>query len=307
MEPSYLFTVFTPAYNRGATIHRVYESLRKQTLQAFEWIIIDDGSVDNTKELVEGWEKEAALEIRYFYQDNAGKHIARNRCLDLARGELFVTVDADDEILENALEVLYDNWQKIENKAEYSGIACLCLNGRTGRVVGEKFPVDVLDSNDLEIDFVYAVAGDKWGTCRTEVLREFRFPEFEGQRYVTESYVWYQMARKYKHRYINVPLHIYHQDTPGSLTKLPLHFRYPLATYEFQLLLINIAFDYIIRNKKDFFIRFVELGKFSFHAGAGPIKTIKRLASLSRKSIFIMVLPLSFAYVLRDRIKGRVQ
>ena len=224
MKHNYSFTVFTPTYNMGRVIHRVYESLKEQTFRDFEWIIVDDGSTDMTRELVSRWQAESYLEIRYFYQENSGKHVARNRALGFARGELFTTMDADDEFLPIALETFHKAWQAIEDKDRYSGLACPCLDSETHQVVGQPFPKPVLDSNDLEAKYVYGLWGEKWGACRTSVLREFLFPEIPGQRFFMESYVWNQIAVKYTHRYIDVPLRIYHTDTPESLTKIPVAF-----------------------------------------------------------------------------------
>ena len=99
-EPeSYTFTVFTPTYNRAATLARVYESLQRQTFTDFEWIIVDDGSTDETAELVQQWRSESSFPIRYIWQPNQGKHVAFNRGVELARGELFLPHDSDDESL----------------------------------------------------------------------------------------------------------------------------------------------------------------------------------------------------------------
>ena len=99
-----VFTVFTPTYNRAYTLHRVYESLKAQTYRDFEWLIVDDGSNDNTRELIQKWQNESLFSIRYIYQQNSGKHIAFNRAVREAKGELFLTLDSDDACVEEALE-----------------------------------------------------------------------------------------------------------------------------------------------------------------------------------------------------------
>src|SRR5229473_1606416 len=95
MNYRYVFTVFTPTFNRSQTLSRVYEGLRLQTFRDFEWLIVDDGSTDGTKELVEKWQTESAFLIRYIYQENQGKPAAFNHGVQEARGELFVTLDPD--------------------------------------------------------------------------------------------------------------------------------------------------------------------------------------------------------------------
>jgi glycosyltransferase involved in cell wall biosynthesis len=98
------FTVFTATYNRAHTLHRVYESLKEQTYRQFEWLIVDDGSTDTTRTLVETWQQEANFLISYYYQENQGKHVAINRGVQEARGEYFLIIDSDDTCVPQTLE-----------------------------------------------------------------------------------------------------------------------------------------------------------------------------------------------------------
>ena len=120
-------TVFTPSYNRAATLPRAYECLKKQTFKNFEWIIIDDGSHDNTKEVVESFKKENSFfDIIYIYQENQGKHVATNNAVKICRGEFFITLDSDDACTNDALETFLSEWNKIpaDKQSEYYGISC---------------------------------------------------------------------------------------------------------------------------------------------------------------------------------------
>ncbi len=306
MSHKYAFTIFTATLNMGNTLHRVYESLKAQKFRNFEWIIVDDGSSDNTQNIVLNWKKESSFPIKYIYQKNAGKHIARNRALQIAEGELFSTMDADDRFVENGLEVFYNTWKGISNKEKYSGIACTTMDSCSGQVIGKKFPKDVFDSNDLEAKYVYKLQGEKWGTCRTEVLKEFPFPEIKGQKFILESYVWNQIAKKYIHRYINTPLRIYHQDTKGSLSKVPNCYKYPRTHYEALLLEINIAFEYLITNKKFCIRRLRDLARFNFHCNKNYFHTLKKLNTSLKKAMFLCMIPFSIIYAFRDISKGRV-
>lgn len=290
----------------GNTIHRVYESLKKQTFRDFEWIIVDDGSTDNTQKLVLKWQEEADFKIRYFFQENSGMHVARNRALEVADGELFSKVDADDRFLENALDVFYNTWQEIRHKERYSGIACPALDSRTGQIIGKKFPKEIFDSNDLEVKYIYKLTGDMWGTCRTKVLKEFPFPEIKGQKYFLLSYVWNQVAKKYIHRYINIPLLVYYRDTPNSLSKVSKNFRYPLTHYEALLLEINITYEYLLYDKKLLAWKFINLARFNIHSNISMFDALKRLNSKTKKIMFVCIFPLSIIYAIRDRLKGRL-
>jgi glycosyltransferase involved in cell wall biosynthesis len=207
----YTFTVFTPTYNRAYTLPRVYESLRAQTYRDFEWLIVDDGSTDGTRELVEGWQQ-ADFPIRYVWQENQGKHMAFNLAVEHAQGALFLVLDSDDACVPTALERFYAHWQDItpQRRQEYVGVTALCQDLQ-GRLVGSFFPADVFDSNSLEIRFKYGIKGEKWGFQRIEVLRQFPFPKLP-KIFVQESLVWRRIAQQYRTRYVNEMLRIY--DVP---------------------------------------------------------------------------------------------
>ena len=141
MGYEHCFTVFTPTYNRARTIERVYRSLAAQAFRGFEWVVVDDGSTDGTRELVEAWKAEASFPIRYEWQENRGKHIASNKGIALARGELFITADSDDEFPPTALETFKRVWESIPEaeRPGFAGAAGLCVDQR-GRLVGDRFP-----------------------------------------------------------------------------------------------------------------------------------------------------------------------
>ena len=115
----YLFSVFTPTFNRANTIGRAYEHLCKQTLHNFEWIIVDDGSVDNTEEIVRKWINENKISIVYIKQKNGGKHRAFNRAVQIAQGEIFICLDSDDYYVETALEIIYSYHLKHKDNPFY--------------------------------------------------------------------------------------------------------------------------------------------------------------------------------------------
>ena len=220
----YTFTVFTPTYNRAYTLPMVYESLKKQTFRDFEWLIVDDGSTDNTKKLVETWQKEAELPIRYFWQKNGGKHRARNFGVSQAHGAFFFTLDSDDEIVSNVLERFYYQWNRIpkDQRSQFAGVAGLCVNHK-GSIIGSRFPRDIFDSNMWEIRDKYKVTGEKCGFQRTDVMKEFPFPEFVGEKYVREGIVWYRIAQKYRTRFVNEILRIYEKLPDGLSVSSLIH------------------------------------------------------------------------------------
>jgi glycosyltransferase involved in cell wall biosynthesis len=215
-----LFTVFTPTYNRADKLHRVYESLQSQSLRDFEWLIIDDGSIDNTEELVENWIKEAKFTIRYFWQRNNHKKAAFNRAVQLARGEFFLVADSDDTIYPNALEMLFSHWCSIpdDQKDRFSGV-CGLDDYTDGSIVGSRFPGGWgLDSSLPEVRHRYRVKGDKRGFVRTSILNRHPFPDYING-FVPESVIWSVIGSKYKTRYINEFIITYYNDSENQITK----------------------------------------------------------------------------------------
>jgi glycosyltransferase involved in cell wall biosynthesis len=214
-----LFTVFTPTFNRAHTLHRVRDSLARQTLADFEWLIVDDGSSDGTESLVASWIEQGGLNIRYIRQSNRGKHRAFNAGVASARGELFLPLDSDDACVADALERFASSWAAIPEaqRAQFSGITCLCVT-EGGDLVGGPLPAEVIDGRWYEVIERLGRAGEMWGFHRTSVLREFPFPDFEGERFIPEGVVWNRIARGHLMRFINVGLRTYF-DSTDSLSR----------------------------------------------------------------------------------------
>jgi glycosyltransferase involved in cell wall biosynthesis len=218
-DGSPLFTVFTPTYNRAHTLARVWDSLRKQTFRDFEWLVVDDGSTDGTAELIEGWRREAEFPVRYVHQPNGGKHTAFNRGVAEAAGQVFMSLDSDDECFPEALERFAHHWHAIpaDERAGFSGVTALCSDP-DGNIVGERFPYDPTDSDALELRYRYRVGGEKWGFNRVDVLRQHPFPVVPGQPNVPESLVWDRIARHYRTRFVNEALRTYYVQGADSIT-----------------------------------------------------------------------------------------
>ena len=178
------FTVFTPTYDRAHTLDRVYNSLCAQTFTDFEWVIVDDGSNDNTAQLVAGWRKENVFPIYYEKQSNQGKHIAVNRGAQLARGELFLIADSDDSFPSNALQIFHKAWAEIPKteRQNYTGVTGLCID-QSDNIVGDEFPLDVFDSTPADCFYLHDIKGEKWGFHRC-VIRQFPFPSLQGFRFL---------------------------------------------------------------------------------------------------------------------------
>lgn len=204
----YKITVCTPTYNRGHLLKRLYNSLQKQDFSKFQWLIVDDGSKDNTEDIVNKYIQEKIINIKYIKKENGGKHTAINVGVDNAEGELFWIVDSDDYITEEALQYIWDQWSNIEDKKSFAGLSGL-RGYEDGTVIGTMGTEEYIDTDALSYRYKYRIQGDKAEVYRTDVLKKFKFPEFQGEKYITESLVWNRVANEnLKLRYLNNVIYI---------------------------------------------------------------------------------------------------
>lgn len=176
-------TVFTPAYNRAYTLPRTYESMKSQKNTDFIWLIVDDGSSDNTAELVKQWQAEDnGFEIRYIYKENGGMHTAHNTAYALIDTELNTCIDSDDALAPDAVQIIFDTWQRVKDKG-YAGLVGLDAEFN-GKVIGPGFAAGLMETT-LGSYYRNGGWGDKKLVLRTEVVRQYPlYPTFEGERFV---------------------------------------------------------------------------------------------------------------------------
>lgn len=301
-------TVFTPTFNRANVLYRVFESLCSQTFKEFEWIIIDDGSSDNTRELVNSYILAGKFPIVYRYQENSGKHIAMNRAVEIAKGELFIIADSDDSFLPDAIEILVNEWEKIpiEKRAEFKGVTCRCLDVYTNEAIGKEFVEDSLESNDLDIVFKYGCRYEMWGILSTKVLREYPFPEIKGLRFFPEAVIWQDMARKYKAIYINTPLRYYYRDQENAATR-PKRSREKENIYLWKHY-INNVFDYFRYDILLFLKSFVGLTRDGLLLKMKYKSIIGECNGIKRKLLCIIFIPMgTLLYLIRRTKYSNIQ
>ena len=204
-----IFSILTATYNRAHTLPKVYESLKAQDFDRsrFEWLVMDDGSSDNTEALIQTWVKEGQLNIRYYKQKNGGHHRALNGIIPEAKGEFSLILDSDDTLTPNALTRFLGVWQAIPEaeRKSYAGVSAQCQS-ETGQWLGKPLPEHIFDSHSLEIGYIYQLGGDRKGFMRTDVQQAHLYPEFEGEKFISDSVVWHKIGRQYKTRYLNEAL-----------------------------------------------------------------------------------------------------
>ena len=214
MEFSYPVTVFTPTYNRAYILGDLYHSLQRQTCMDFEWLIVDDGSADDTEALVASWQGEKnPFPIRYVYQENGGKCRAINRGLKEADGRLFFTVDSDDYLTDDAIEKVI-RW---DGELPKDGHFCGYVGNRgitPTQTPNRLFPGGYLDGTAL--DRYDQVDGERAFVFYTEIHRKYLYPEFPGEKFLTEAVTWDLMAHDgYKMRFYNDIIWIWEYKDDG--------------------------------------------------------------------------------------------
>lgn len=182
-------TVFTPSYNRAYILPKLYVSLCNQTCKDFEWVVVNDGSSDNTEDLLKHWDSEKRIPMKWITQKNQGKHIAINTGVSIASGELFFIVDSDDTLDQNAIETLINHWLSISNDASLSGVISY-RKFPNGAIVGNKLPARVNRCKLRDCNKLYGSYGDKVVAYRTSILKLHPYPKYGNERFLGESYLF---------------------------------------------------------------------------------------------------------------------
>ena len=212
------FTIFTPTFNRKELLEKLYKSLQKQTYKDFEWLIVDDGSDDGTKEKAEEFLSEKKLDIKYYFKENGGKQRAYNFATDKANGELFICLDSDDEYVENGLETILKYWKKYEKNSNIAGMGYLSTYPNR-EVIGSSFPEKEMVSTQFDIYNKYGVKGDKGLMFRTKIIKKYKFPVFDDEKFITEAVVYNRICEKYKIVYVNEKIEIKEYQEDGLTAK----------------------------------------------------------------------------------------
>lgn len=217
------FTVFTPTYNRAYTLSKLYQSLINQKFSDFEWLIVDDGSTDNTEKLINKFICEKKVQIRYIKKQNEGKHVAINVGAREARGRWFFIVDSDDILTSSALEIAKQYCDEVNDDKDFAGVVGLRGNSdgliwnteiakdirknNTGN--SSKLLDKVVDATPVEYRYKLGIKGDRAEIVKTAILKQYKFPSFNGEKFMPESYLWYSLSRdKYKFRWFNKIIYI---------------------------------------------------------------------------------------------------
>ena len=223
-----MVSVITPIYNRSHTIKRTIESVRKQSFQNIEYIIVDDGSTDELDDVLMPELEKLDIPVLYMKKENGGVHTACNLAVSKARGKYTRFLDSDDEMTDDSIESFLKVWDHIPASPDlpYREVVAQCKD-QNGKRVGEPFPDNI---NELPWkDAIVAcdmTHGEHTGMNLTKALQEYPWPEPEEITLVSEDIVWKKMEKSYRSYYINDMLRIYHMDTEGSYSNTKKSLQY---------------------------------------------------------------------------------
>lgn len=305
MNYKYDFTVFTPCYNSERFIHRVYNSLVAQSHKNFEWLVINDGSTDNTSAIISKYKNTAPFDIQFFdLKENQMLTKNYNLAIRNAKGQFFIPIGHDDEIEPHALETFLCYWEKY-GSPKLSGVSCLC-NDQEGNLVGDKYPDSPYFSNYFDVD--QNISGEKWGFYRTEIIKEYLLPE-DVDTYILESLMWMAIAKDYDRVFINESLRIYYINQSNvnnlsNINKKKLHYINGARYYSLQV--INYYMPYIRSNMKSKVLYFLNYLRMSIHMRYPFVKILTDIKGFRKRVVSFLLLPFGYLIIIRDNIIGKV-
>lgn len=248
------FTVCTPTYNRAHLLKRPFDSLQRQTFKDFEWLIIDDGSIDNTQEVVDAFIEQADFKIIYVKTENRGKAAALNESYKHINTDYVVNLDSDDEYTDDALQKMYDIWENMpkETKDRVWCITGNCIDSKTREVIGGTWPEDInlYTGRRQRKQILKYKKGEKSCCRKTAVLKHNLFPQYPDTKFVSEAIIWEKINREYDQYCTNDVFRIYYREEADSLSVgKSYNVTRKITYYYLSLFYVNQCFDEFFINK----------------------------------------------------------
>lgn len=294
-----MITVFTPTYNRAYIIRKLYKALCGQINKNFEWLVVDDGSTDNTEFLIKDFVAENKIKIKYIRQQNGGKHIAINTGVAAASGDLFFIVDSDDYLTPDAIEWMDSEWNRIKNNKHFAGISGIRIYSN-GTKIGGGIDFGTIDADPLSIRYTHHIKGDLAEAWRTEIMKVYPFPVFSDERFCSEGLIWGRIAQKYIVRFVHKGIYVCGYLDDG-LTKNSIQCRrnspeysalaysefmnYPQIPIKYKFAYAINFWRFSVKGKKSFFARWKQGGFWSVLAWLpGKLFALKDLNPIVNKT-----------------------
>lgn len=292
-----MITILTPTYNRAYTLDKAYKSLINQTNKNFCWLIIDDGSSDNTKELVSKFIEEKKIKIRYYYKKNGGKHTAINYGMKKVSTKYILILDSDDYLKPNCINYVLNKWEKYSDDDKIGCLSFLKVKP-DDKVIGKRYMEKEIISNHIDFRYNRSLLGDMCEVFRSDVLRKYSFPVYGDERFLSEAIVWNKIAFDYDTVYVNYPIYVadYLED---GLTNSSLRLRYynPIGASMNANMFLNSRFKMTIRLKNA-----ILYDGFSLIAGRNYISIIN---DSNNKFLSILFFPLGIVFFMWLKLKFR--
>lgn len=293
-----LVTVLTPTYNRKNELDNLFYSLQKQTLQNFEWLIVDDGSTDGTSETVNKFKENAKFPVKYVKKKNGGKHTALNQGIGMIETMLTIIVDSDDTLLADAMVTIQDYYEKYKNENKIGCFSFLrCKKNGTPIV---KLSKDEFVDSYVKVRIKDDLAGDMAEVFYTSALKEFPFVEFENEKFLSEDVVWIQLGIKYKYVFVNKSIYQC-EYLEGGLTDndKPMKFASPLGSMMRGKMLMMKECG------KKINIKGAIIYNCYHRAVCQELPFILKTSSKREKMLVALTYPLGIVYFVKWRIEGR--
>ena len=298
-----IVSIITPTYNRAGTLSRLHESLCNQTDLRFEWIVVDDGSTDNSRELIAMLIKNSPFQVKYFYKENGGQHTARNLGIKHATGEHIILLDSDDALVRDAVETSIIECDEVFKNENYFAVMGRYIDEH-GSLVGEPFPEDMnLRPKPLKRRWFRKNKRDCVYIIRADILKRYPFPEPKDIKYTRDSILWNELHARYEAHYINQVFGIVFYDQDNRVTKVMSNWSRRYRGYLLRLDLFNRIFmidkTFSLLEKKS---ALNQLMYDAYKINKTP-KDVYR--DLTRLSVRMLITPIYFLFICIGKIKKR--
>lgn len=293
-------TIITPTYNRAHTLDRVYQSLIRQSFKDFLWLVMDDGSTDHTKDLIQKFKEEQRIEIEYYWQENQAKFHTVFDGVKKVKSPYFVIWDSDDAFPVDSLEILYENVVQLPKDEKFMAVTCLSAN-KDGSIVGDKFHKNIYDGSILEMRYKYKVKGDKNGIFITQpylqVLDLLDLNQFKKGVYIPYN-VFYNLydSLGYKTRFVNkvVRYYLFDAEDAASVSSTRIHGKNRYGLMVGHLSFVNNYGVKLLKYPKALIRNMIGYQTYAFSSGRNSRQVLNDLKRF--KPLGILLLPLSYLY-----------
>lgn len=296
-------TIFTPTFNRAYKLSNLYNSLVKQTSKEFVWLIIDDGSTDSTRELVNSWIKEKYINICYIFQENKGKMQAMNRAINLVTTDLFFCVDSDDFLLEDSINHILNHHSKIMDDSTIAGLLAYKVDNNLEPLSGQYFPSNIDITNITKL-YELGISADLSIVFKSSVIKQYHFPILSNEKFMPENFIYSQIDMKYNYilSHDNITVCEYLEDGYSNNTLKLL--KYNVNNYRLYWAL-KTSYEKNISKKITYIIRYDE---FCVHSKKCSLKELTLYnINFDFLDIFLSVIcwPISIFYYIIRKFKWR--